>query len=197
MIDCFETKEHPITRKMVLDAYRRIMSNGQAAGVDGMSISEYAVNLPANIDKLWNRLTSGSYFPRLAREKSIPKKDGGIRKIGIATVEDRIAQQVVRAHLEPKIEPTLHNDSFGFRKGRNQHQAIRSVMRRCSWNSWAIDLDISKYFDTIDHALLLKAVRRYTEEKWVLMYIERWLKAGTLKEDGKIEEGRKDQFRAE
>jgi group II intron reverse transcriptase/maturase len=188
MIDYFETKEHPITRKMVLDAYRQIMSNGQAVGVDGVSISSYAENLQANLYKLWNRLTSGSYFPRLVREKCIPKKDGGVRKLGIATVDDRIAQQVVRAHLEPKIEPTLHIDSYGFRKGRNAHQAIRVAMKRCSWHSWAIDLDISKYFDTIDHDLLQKALEKYTDEKWVHMYIKRWLKAGTLKENGQIEE---------
>ena len=188
MIDYFETKEHSITRKMVLDAYRNIMSNGQAAGVDGMSISDYAGHLQSNLYKLWNRLTSGSYFPQFVREKSIPKKDGGLRKLGIATVEDRIAQQVVRAYLEPKIETTLHDDSYGFRKGRSGHQAIRTAMKRCSWHSWAIHLDISKYFDTIDHTLLLKAVRKYTDEKWVLMYIERWLKAGILKENGAIEE---------
>lgn len=187
MIDYFETKEHPITRKMVLDAFGQIRSNGQAAGVDGLSISKYAENLEANLYKLWNRLTSGSYFPRLVREKCIPKNDGGLRKLGITTVEDRIAQQVVRAYLEPKIEPTLHNDSYGFRKGRSPHQAIRVAMKRCSWHSWAIDLDISKYFDTIDHDLLLKALTKYTDEKWVLMYIERWLKAGTIKEDGEIE----------
>jgi group II intron reverse transcriptase/maturase len=188
MIDYFETKEHPITRKMVLDAFREIKSNSQASGVDGVSVSNYAENLQANLYKLWNRLTSGSYFPQLVREKSIPKGNGKMRRLGIATVDDRIAQQVVRAYLEPKMEPTFHNDSYGFRKGRSAHQAIRNAMKRCSWHSWVIDLDISNYFDTIDHDLLLKALEKYTEERWVLMYISRWLKAGILQEDGKIKE---------
>jgi len=188
MIDYFEIKEHPITRKMLMDAYREIRTNGQAAGVDGLTLVNYAENLNANLYKLWNRLTSGSYFPSPTREKCIPKKGGGIRSLGIATVEDRIAQQVVRAYLEPKIEPTFHNDSYGFRRGRNAHQAIRATAKRCSWHSWVIDIDIRKYFDTIDHDLLLKGVRRYTDEKWVLMYIERWLKSGTLKENGEMEE---------
>src|SRR5687768_13803884 len=102
MIDYYETKAHPITKKMVLDAYKEIRGNGKAAGVDGVSFEEYAKDLQANLYKLWNRLTSGSYFPQLTREKKIPKKGGGTRSLGIATVEDRIAQQVVRNHLEPK-----------------------------------------------------------------------------------------------
>jgi group II intron reverse transcriptase/maturase len=190
MIDYFETKEHPITRKMVLDAYREIKSNGQAAGVDGLTIAGYAENLNANLYKLWNRLTSGSYFPQLTREKCIPKNGGGLRSLGIATVEDRIAQQVVRAYLEPRIEPTFHADSYAFRRGHNAHQAIRTAIKRCSWRSWVIDIDIKKYFDTIDHDLLMKGVRKYSSEKWVLMYVERWLKAGTLKENGEIIERR-------
>lgn len=188
MIDYYETKAHPITKKMVLDAYREIKSNGQAAGVDGLTIANYAKDLPGNLYKLWNRLTSGSYFPGLTREKSIPKKSGGTRSLGIANVEDRVAQQVVRAYLEPKMEPTFHADSFGFRPGRNAHQAIKTARTRCSSSSWVLDIDIKGYFDTIDHTLLLKAVRKYTEEKWILMYIERWLKAGTLKEDGEVAE---------
>jgi RNA-directed DNA polymerase len=124
MIDYYETKEHPITRKMVIDAYRKIRGNGDAAGVDGLTLSDYAVNLNSNLYKLWNRLTSGSYFPSPVREKSIPKRDGGTRSLGIATVDDRIAQQIVRANLEPKIEPTFHNDSYGFRPNRSAHQEL-------------------------------------------------------------------------
>lgn len=186
MIDYFETKEHPITRKMVLDAYSKIKSNGPASGVDGISLGSYAEKLEANLYKLWNRLTSGSYFPCAVREKSIPKKDGGIRKLGIATVEDRIAQQVVLSYLEPLVEPTFHMDSYGFRRGRNAHQAIRAATKRCSWNSWVIDIDIKQFFDTIAHDLLLKGVKKYSQEKWVLMYIERWLKSGILKENGEV-----------
>jgi group II intron reverse transcriptase/maturase len=111
-----------------------------------------------------------------------------MRSLGIATVEDRIAQQVVRAYLEPKVEPTFHDSSYGFRPKRSAHQALRVATTQCFKNSWVLEIDIKKYFDTIDHELLLKAVRKYTTEKWVLMYIERWLKAGTLKEDGTIQE---------
>jgi RNA-directed DNA polymerase len=188
MINYFETKAHPVTKKMVLDAYKAIRGNGKAAGVDGVSFEEYAKDLQANLYKLWNRLTSGSYFPGLTREKKIPKKGGGFRALGIATIEDRIAQQVVRTYLEPKIEPTFHADSYGYRPKRHAHQAIKTAITRCFTNSWVIDIDIKGYFDTIDHELLMKAVKVYTQEKWILIYIERWLKAGTLKEDGQIAE---------
>lgn len=188
MIDYYETKAHPITRKMVLDAYQKIRSKGEAAGVDGVKLADYAKDLQGNLYRLWNRLTSGSYFPELTREKNIEKTGGGVRSLGIATVEDRIAQQVVRAYLEPKVEPSFHPNSYGYRPKRSAHQAIKTATTQCFKNSWVLDLDIRRFFDTIDHELLLKAVRKYTVEKWVLMYIERWLKAGTLKEDGTIQE---------
>jgi group II intron reverse transcriptase/maturase len=187
MIDYYETKAHPITKKMVLDAYKEIKGNGKAAGVDGVSLDDYAKNLPGNLYKLWNRMTSGAYFPGMVREKQIPKKDGGNRSLGICNVEDRIAQQVVRKRLEHKIDPTFHPDSYGYRPGRHAHQAIKTATSRCFKNNWVIDLDVKAFFDTIDHELLMKAVKRYTEEKWVLMYIERWLKAGVLRENGTIE----------
>lgn len=186
MIDYYETKAHPITRKMVWDAYQQIRKNGKAAGVDGVSFVDYEVKLQENLYKLWNRLTSGSYFPQLTREKSIPKSGGGTRSLGIATVEDRTAQQVVRAYLEPLMEPTFHDSSYGYRPKRHAHQAVDAVTKNCFSNQWVIDIDIKGYFDTIDHSLLMKAVERYTAEKWLLMYVDRWLKAGTLKEDGNI-----------
>jgi Retron-type reverse transcriptase len=188
MIDYYETKAHPITRKMVMDAYVKIKDNGRGTGVDGVSLSEYAMNLESNLYKLWNRLTSGSYFPQMTREKLIPKKGGGKRSLGIATVEDRIAQQVVRAYIEPKMEGSFHDDSYGYRPGRHAHDAITKATSRCFTHNWLLDIDIKGYFDSIDHGLLLNAVRKYTEERWVLLYIKRWLKAGTLKEDGSMEE---------
>ena len=186
MIDYYETKAHPITRKMVWDAYQKIRKNGKAAGVDGVSFGDYEANLQENLYKLWNRLSSGSYFPQITREKSIPKSGGGTRSLGIATVEDRTAQQVVRAYLEPLMEPTFHDSSYGYRPKRHAHQAIAAATTNCFTNHWVLDIDIKGYFDAIDHSLLMKAIERYTAEKWVLMYIERWLKAGTLKEDGTI-----------
>ena len=187
MIDYYETKVHPITKKMVLDAYKEIKGNGKAAGVDGVTLDEYAKNLPKNLYKLWNRMTSGSYFPALVREKQIPKKGGGTRSLGICNVDDRIAQQVVRKRIEYKIDPTFHPDSYGYRPGRHAHHAIKMATSRCFKFNWVIDLDVKSFFDTIDHELLMKAVARYTNEKWVLMYIERWLKAGVLRENGTIE----------
>lgn len=139
-----------------------------------------------NLYKLWNRLTSGSYFPSPVREKLIPKGGGESRGLGINTVDDRIAQQVVRTFLEPRVEGSFHDDSFGFRRGRNQHQAMQQVLNRCKRFGWVIDLDIRKFFDTIDHELLMKGLRKYTNEKWVTLYVERWLKVGILKEDGAL-----------
>jgi group II intron reverse transcriptase/maturase len=173
---------------MVLDAYRKIKGNGQAAGVDGVTLDDYAKNLQKNLYRLWNRLTSGSYLPELTREKNIPKGVDSVRSLGIATVDDRIAQQVVRAYLEPKMEPTFHDSSYGYRPNRSAHQAVKAATTNCFKNSWAIDLDIKSFFDTMDHDLMIKAVKEYSGEKWVLMYIERWLKAGTLKESGQVEQ---------
>lgn len=187
MIDYYETKVHPITKRMVLDAFKQIRNNGQAAGVDGLSIREYESKLSQNLYKLWNRLTSGSYHPAPVRERRIPKKGGGQRNLGICNVEDRIAQQVVRQRIEHKIDPTFHPDSYGYRPGRHAHHAIEMATQRCFKNNWVLDLDVKAFFDTIDHQLLMKAIKRYTDEKWVLIYIERWLRAGVLKESGSID----------
>ncbi len=187
MIDYYETKAHPITKKMVLEAYKRIKANGNAAGVDGISLEKYAKNLPQNLYKLWNRLTSGSYFPSPVREKLIPKGKGETRGLGINTVDDRIAQQVVKTFLEPRVEGSFHDDSFGFRRGRNPHQAMQKVLNRCKRLGWVIDLDIRTFFD-LDRSRItsLKGLRKYTNDKWVILYVERWLKVGLLKEDGAL-----------
>jgi group II intron reverse transcriptase/maturase len=166
---------------MVLDAYKEIKANGKAAVVDGQSLEDYAVRLSQNLYKLWNRMTSGSYIPSPVREKEIPKKSGGARSLGIPTVEDRIAQQVVKKHLESKVDESFH----GYRSGKNAHQALNAVAGRCHYYEWVVDLDIKSFFDSIDHGLMMKGLQRYTNEKWVLMYVERWLKAGMMKE-GKV-----------
>ncbi len=184
MIDYYETKTHPITKRMVLDAYKHVRDNGGSAGIDGESISDYAENLPGNLYKLWNRMTSGSYLPSLIKEVKIPKKSGGFRSLGIPTVEDRVAQQVVKSYLEPKIDESFHPSSFGYRKGRNAHQALAQAHKWCKHLAWVIDLDIKGFFDNIDHELMMKAVRYYTQEKWILLYVERWLKAGVMKDTG-------------
>jgi RNA-directed DNA polymerase len=184
MIDYYETKTHPITKRMVLDAYKHVRDNGGSAGIDGESISDYAESLPGNLYKLWNRMTSGSYLPSLVKEVKIPKKSGGFRSLGIPTVEDRVAQQVVKSYLEPKIDESFHPSSFGYRKGRNAHQALAQAHKWCKHLAWVIDLDIKGFFDNIDHELMMKAVKYYTQEKWVLLYVERWLKAGVMKDTG-------------
>lgn len=193
MIDYYETKAHPITRKMVLEAYRDVKTGGKAVGVDGVSFDDYAIDLKGNLYKLWNRLTSGSYYPSAVREKRIAKKSGGTRSLGIPTVADRVAQQVVKKYLEPKADPTFHKDSYGYRRGKSAHQAIETARLRCGYkfSSWVVDIDVSRFFDTVNHELMLKAVSYYTKEKWVLLYIERWLKAAMLTEDGNCEEREK------
>jgi len=187
MIDYFETKEHPITRKMILEAFQLVKANKGAAGVDEQSIEQYEQKLLGNTYKLWNRMTSGCYFPKPVKEVEIPKKSGGFRKLGIPSVEDRMAQQVGKKYLEPKVDSTFHPDSYGYRPGRNAYMAIQSAMNRCGRIGWVIDIDIRSFFDSIDHELMMKGVRYYTTEKWVLMYIERWLKADVKKQNGRIE----------
>jgi RNA-directed DNA polymerase len=184
MIDYFETKSQPITRLMVWQAYQKVRANKGGAGIDNMTWELLDKNLRTELYKLWNRLTSGTYFPPAVKEISIPKKDGGERKLGIPTILDRIAQEVVRSYLEPFAEPHFHNSSYGYRPNRNPHQAIEAVLRNEFNHDWVIDLDIQSYFDTIDHELLIKSVMQFCREKWIIMYIRRWLEAGIMKSEG-------------
>lgn len=183
MIDYYETKTNPITKKMVLEAYKKVRENGGSAGVDQQDLESYAKDLPKNLYKLWNRLTSGSYFPSPVREVKIPKRAGGFRRLGIPTVEDRIAQQVVKNYLEPTIEHTFHPDSYGYRPGRSAHDALETADKRCREFKWVLDVDIKGFFDNLDHELLIKGLERYTKEKWVIMYVKRWLNARILNSD--------------
>lgn len=187
MIDYYETKQHPITKKMVLDAYRKVKSNRGSAGADGQSLEDFSENLSGNLYRIWNRMTSGSYFPTVVQEVRIPKKSGGSRGLGIPSVSDRIAQQVVKSYLEPKVENSFHQNSYGYRLNKSSHHALGKAVSRCGYYSWVVDVDIRGFFDNIDHTLLMKAVESYTTERWVLMYIERWLKAGVSRA-GKIAE---------
>ncbi len=181
-------KPLPITKRMVWEAYRRVRGNGKAAGVDAQSLSAFAENLEDNLYRLWNRMASGSYFPPPVKRVEIPKASGGVRALGIPTVADRIAQMVVKEHLEPELEPHFHPDSYGYRPGKSAHQALEQARKRCWQNDWVVDLDIKGFFDTIDHALLMRALRRHTQERWVLLYIERWLTAPVEWPDGSREE---------
>ena len=184
MIDYYETKSQPITRKMVWQAYQKVKSNKGSFGVDQMDWGALDRKLKSHLYKLWNRLSSGSYFPKPVREVAIKKKSGGVRKLGIPTLLDRIAQEVVKSHLEGIVEPQFHDSSYGYRPKKSCHQAVEKATQNAFTHCWAIDLDIQSFFDTIDHTLLMKAVGHYCEDKWILMYVQRWLKAGIVQQDG-------------
>lgn len=183
MIDYYETKSQPITRVMVWQAYKEVKSNKGGCGIDSMSWEYLEENKKTELYKLWNRLTSGSYFPKPVKQVAIPKKGGGERNLGIPTLLDRIAQQVVRQHLEIQLEPIFHNNSYGYRPKRNCHEAVRQACTNSFTNDFVIDLDIKGFFDNIDHDLLMKALRHYCKDKWVAMYAERWLKSGIMTAD--------------
>ena len=179
-----EAKPFCISKHAVWEAYKRVKANQGAAGVDGQSISQFEESLKSNLYKLWNRMSSGSYFPPAVRRVDIPKDGKGTRELGIPTVADRIAQAVVKGYLEPELEKHFHEDSYGYRPGKSAIEAVGVARKRCWRYDWVVDLDIRGFFDHIDHALLLRAVRKHTSCKWVLLYIERWLRAPIQQEDG-------------
>ena len=175
-------------------------ANKGAAGVDGESIEEFERNLKDNLYRLWNRMSSGSYFSPPVRVVEIPKTGGGKRALGIPTVGDRVAQRVVKMYLEPLVEPYFHRDSYGYRPEKSAVQAVGVARRRCWQYDWVLDVDIKGFFDNLDHALLLRALRKHTDCKWILLYVERWLKASAQLSDGTLVErskgtppGRSDQ----
>jgi len=181
-----KAKPFNISKHLVWDAYRKVKANRGAAGVDGQTIAQFEEDLKDNLYKLWNRMSSGSYFPPPVRRVEIPKGNGGKRPLGIPTVADRIAQMVVKQYLEPKLEPYFHPDSYGYRPEKSAIEAIGVTRQRCWRYSWVLDLDIKGFFDNIDHKLLMRAVRKHTDCRWVLLYIERWLKAPAQDENGAI-----------
>ena len=168
MIDYYETKSQPVNRLMVWQAYAKVKANQGSAGIDYMDWAYLEEHRSAELYKLWNRLTSGSYFPQAVKRVAIPKKTGGERYLGIPTILDRIAQEVVHTYLERKVEPLFHNSSFGYRPGRNCHQAVQQACSKSMNHDFAIDLDIKGFFDNIDHELMMKAVKHYCTDKWVL-----------------------------
>lgn len=183
-----KTKPFSISKQVVWEAYRRVKANQGAAGVDGQSIKDFEAGLKDNLYKIWNRMCSGSYFPPPVRTVGIAKSDGRQRKLGIPTVSDRVAQMVVKMYLEPDVEPNFHPDSYGYIRGRSALDAVGVVRKRCWKYNWVIDLDIKGFFDNIDHDLMLHAVKKHTASKWMLLYIERWLKAPAQLESGGLVE---------
>lgn len=181
-----KAKPFCILKWEVWEAYKLVKSNKGAAGVDGQSIAEFEEDVKDNLFKIWNRMSSGSYFPPPVRRVDIPKDNGRTRPLGIPTVADRIAQTVVKRYLEPILEEYFHSDSYGYRPGKSAREAIGVARQRCWRYDWVIDLDIKGFFDNIDHDLLMRAVRKHTDCKWVLLYIERWLKAPAQLADGSL-----------
>ena len=179
-----KAKPYEISKRVVWEAWKRVKANRGAAGIDEETIQEYEGNLKDNLYKLWNRMSSGSYFPPPVRTVEIPKKDGGRRALGIPTVSDRIAQAVVKLYLEPRMEPSFHPDSHGYRPNKSALEAVGVARQRCWRYDWVLDLDIRAYFDHIDHELLMRAVRKHTDCPWILLYVERWLKAPIQQTDG-------------
>jgi len=181
-----ESKTVPITKEMVRAAYRKVKSNHGGAGIDEESLELFQTDLSKNMYKIWNRLASGSYFPQPVKEMEIPKSSGGKRKLGIPTVSDRIAQEVIKSYLEPRLEAVFHKHSYGYRPFRNAHQAIRQVQANVRTYGWVVDMDIKSFFDEVDHELLMKAIDKHVEEQWVKMYILRWLESPVQTEDGQL-----------
>ena len=190
----FEEKQktYPIDRKQVWEAFKQVRASGGSAGVDGTTIDVVGSNPRKYLYPVWNRLVNGSYYPQAVRQAEIPKEDGSKRLLGIPTVTDRVAQTVIKWKLEKYTNKYFSANSFGYIEGKSQHDAIEQCRINCLKHRWVIDLDIKGFFDNIDHELLMKAVKWFTKEKYILMYVERWLKAPVLllnktlkKSDGK------------
>ncbi len=181
------TKSLPITVEQVWAAYLEVRRHGKSAGVDKLTLEDYAADKSNQLYKVWNRMSSGSYFPPPVRRVEIPKSDGKKRKLGIPTINDRVAQTVVKSYLERLLDPHFHKNSFGYRPNKNAHDAVRQAAEQCRQKAWVLDLDIEGFFDNLDHDKLMQAVQKHITEKWVLLYIERWLKAPIEHEDGKLE----------
>jgi RNA-directed DNA polymerase len=179
-------KSFDIPKRLVWEAYQEVKANGGAAGVDKESIEVFEGHLKDNLYRLWNRMASGSYFPPPVKAVAIPKKTGGTRVLGVPTVSDRIAQTVVKKVLEPILDSIFDENSFGYRPGKSAHDAVTVTRQRCWRYDWVVECDIKGLFDNIDHALLMKALRHHCKIRWVLLYVERWLKAPLQYNDGEL-----------
>lgn len=171
-----EAKSYSIAKELVREAFQRVKENKGSQGVDQVSIQQFEEKLEDNLFKLWNRMSSGCYFPKPYKMVMIPKSNGRLRQLSIPTVEDRVAQMVAKLTIEPTMDPIFHPDSYGYRPNQSAHLALATTRQRCWRYPWVIDLDIQGFFDNLDHTLLMKAVKHYVKEKWVVLYIERWIK---------------------
>ena len=176
------TKSFKIDKEVIWQAYQQVKKKRGAAGIDGESITDFDASLKKNLYKIWNRLSSGTYFPPAVNGVLIPKKSGGTRLLGIPTVSDRIAQTGVKILLEPILEPIFDTNSYGYRPNKSAHDAIKITRERCWKYDWVVEFDIKGLFDNLDHYLLMKALRFHCNCKFILLYVERWLKAPTVRE---------------
>ena len=183
-----EAKPFEVEKRLVWEAWKRVKANGGSAGIDKVDLKTYDSDIDNNLYKLWNRMSSGSYFPKAVKLVEIPKPNGGKRPLGIPTVEDRVAQMAAVLQITDRLEAIFHEDSYGYRPMRSAHDAISKAWERCNENHWVLDMDISKFFDTIDHGLLMKAVEKHISERWILLYIERWLKVPYRTSNGRMVE---------
>ena len=181
-----QTKSVPITKKMVWDAYKKVKSNKGSAGVDLQALEGFEKVRSKELYKIWNRLASGSYFPSNVKRVDIPKGGGKTRPLGIPTVSDRIAQQVIKTYIEPRLDAEFMDNSYGYRPNKSAHQAIKEVQNHVRKYSWVIDLDIQEFFENVNHELLFKALEVHISEPWVKMYIKRWLEAPIQLENGTL-----------
>lgn len=183
-----ETKPFTISKHLVMQAFELVKANNGSAGIDRQSLADFEENLKDNLYKIWNRLSSGSYFPPPVKAVPIPKKSGGDRILGVPTVGDRIAQMVIKLTFEPCVESHFLSDSHGYRPNKSALDAVEATRRRCWENDWVVEYDIKGLFDNISHELLMKAVKKHTDNKWVILYIERWLTAPLQLPDGRLQE---------
>ncbi|HEX8933272.1 MAG TPA: group II intron reverse transcriptase/maturase, partial [Pseudonocardiaceae bacterium] len=180
-----KVKSFEIDKRLVYGAWERVRANRGAPGVDAVRIAEFESRERDHLYKLWNRMSAGSYLPAPVRAVEIPKEQG-VRVLGVPNVADRIAQTAAAMLLEEKLEPIFHPDSYGYRRGRSAQDALAVTRRRCWKQDWVLDLDVRVFFDSVPHDLLLKAVAHHTQERWVLLYIARWLKAPMQMSDGTL-----------
>jgi len=183
-----KTKSYEISKHVVVEAFQKVKANKGAAGIDGKSLEAFEASLKDNLYKIWNRMSSGSYFPPPVKAVEIPKKSGGSRMLGVPSVADRVAQMVAKIYFEPKVEPYFHTDSYGYRPGKSAVDALKVTRQRCWDYDWVLEFDIKGLFDNIDHKLLVKAVRKHTDNPWVILYIKRWLTAPFRMPDGTVKE---------
>jgi RNA-directed DNA polymerase len=181
-------KSQPIEKRQVWEAFKKVKANGGSAGVDGLEIRDVESNPAKHLYPVWNRMASGSYYPKPVRQVLIPKYDGSMRPLGIPTVCDRVAQMVIKEELEAIVDKQFSANSFGYRPNKSAHDAVEQCRINCMKYNWAIDLDIKGFFDNIDHRLMIRALKRFTDKKHILLYVKRWLKAPVQLKDGSLKQ---------